>query len=239
MGFLAGPPFTTALQHYSNGSRVAVQGIDYPATPSGFRAGGDEMGALAMAVMANTTLEQCPSTKMVLSGYSQGAQVVRKALAMMMGNSSNDNPVGINSIVLFGDPNNGTAIPNIPAERTRTFCHMGDDICAGGSQVLAPHFNYSSDAPAAAMFVMQRTGLGLASGDAEREGMGDIPMMMPEGSKRTGKEESPADGLVASEPGGKQVVMDLASMQDDDDGDGEDGKGGGMSGLMSALRGLG
>ncbi|KAI0132145.1 cutinase-domain-containing protein [Xylariales sp. AK1849] len=196
MGFLTGPPLTTALQHYANTSRVAVQGVDYPAIVAGFQAGGSPIGASVMAALTNATKEACPATKLVLSGYSQGAQVVRKAAALL----GNVTASQLNSVVLFGDPGNGTQVPGVAAERTFTACHAGDRICEGGSVVLPQHLNYSGDAPAAAMFIMQKTGLGMGSADAVLEGMGDIPMM----------NETDKSGL------GDTVISDLGSDDADD-----------------------
>lgn len=168
VGFLAGPPFVAALQHYFNGTRLAVQGLDYPAGAAGFRAGGSPEGAERMAALANATREACPNARVVLAGYSQGAQVVRKAAG---------SAGSLSSVVLFGDPGNGTAVPGVAADRVFTACHDGDRICAGGSLVTPQHLTYSMDAPAAALFAMSKTGLGMGGGDAVLEGMGDIPML--------------------------------------------------------------
>ncbi len=157
-----------------NGTKnVAVQGVDYPASVAGFAAGGSPDGAAVMARLANETMTLCPSTAVVLSGYSQGAQVVHLATAQM----ANTTVAKISSVVLFGDPRNGTAVQGIDAARVMTACHAGDNICAGGDLVLPAHLNYSSDAPAAAMFAMQRSRLGLSSVDATMQGMGNVPTM--------------------------------------------------------------
>ncbi|KAK9773622.1 putative Cutinase-domain-containing protein [Seiridium cardinale] len=173
MGFLAGPPFATALQHYANGSQLAIQGVEYPANIVGFKAGGSPEGAETMAALANATREMCPSAKVVLAGYSQGAQVARKACGFL----GTDAAAQLTSVVLFGDPGNGTAVPGVSADRVFTACHDGDRICGGGLAVLPQHLDYSSDAPAAALFVMQRTGLGMGGSDAVMDGMSNIPMM--------------------------------------------------------------
>lgn len=173
MGFLAGPPLATALQHYFNGTRLAIQGLDYPASIAGFAAGGSPEGAERMAAIVAATREACPDAKVVLAGYSQGAQVVRRAC----GSLGDDVAGQLSSVVLFGDPGNGTAVPGVAADRVFAACHKGDRICAGGSAVLPQHLTYSMDAPAAALFAMEKTGLGMGSGDALLEGMDDIPMM--------------------------------------------------------------
>lgn len=173
MGFLVGPPFATALQQYSNGTQVAIQGLDYPASIAGSKAGGSPEGAEFMAALANATREACPNAKVVLAGYSQGAQVVRKACELL----GNETAGQLTSVVMFGDPRNGTAVPGVSADRVFEACHDGDRICQGGSAVLPQHLNYSGDTPSAALFVMQKTGLGMGSSDAVLDGMGGIPMM--------------------------------------------------------------
>lgn len=45
----------------------------------------------------------------------------------------------ISSVVLFGDPKNGTAIQGVDAKRVLTICHAGDDICMGGDDVGLAH----------------------------------------------------------------------------------------------------
>ncbi|KAH8880634.1 cutinase-domain-containing protein [Thozetella sp. PMI_491] len=183
VGFLAGPPFFTALQNYMNGTKnIAIQGVDYPASVAGFAVGGSPEGAAVMARLTDETVTRCPNTAVVLSGYSQGAQVVHLAAEKM----SNGTAAKISSVVLFGDPRNGTAVQGIDAARVMTACHAGDNICVGGDLVLPAHLNYSSNAPAAAMFVMQKSRLGLSSSDATMMGMGNVPTMdNPKGSMTT------------------------------------------------------
>lgn len=66
---------------------VAVQGVNYPANIAGATSGAmDPMnaaGSLNMAMLATQALAACPNTKVVLSGYSQGAEQVRGALMNM------------------------------------------------------------------------------------------------------------------------------------------------------------
>lgn len=126
-----------------------------------------------MARLINVTASQCPATVLVLAGYSQGAQVVHDSVEQLAGATKSR----LSSVVLFGDPRNGTSLAGVDAGRVMTVCHAGDNICAGGDLVLPPHLNYSSDAPAAAMFVMQRSQLGLVSADAMAQGMGNVPTM--------------------------------------------------------------
>ncbi|CRK29586.1 hypothetical protein BN1723_000989, partial [Verticillium longisporum] len=185
VGFLTGPPLFQALETYINGtSSLAIQGIEYS------RLSRADAGA-RMAAFAAATTARCPGTGIAMAGYSFGANVVRSALAR--GNST------VRSVVLFGDPEEGAPVEGVDARFVKTFCHEGDFVCQQTSppattgagdgdgmaegegqdgefpsskkSVIGPHLDYSLDAPAAAMFVMQRSGLGVASDDAMDEGM--------------------------------------------------------------------
>jgi cutinase len=57
--------------------------------------------------------------------------------------------------VLFGDPDNGKALPNIDASKVDTFCATGDLICDDLPIVDPAHLDYSADAGAAATFVQE------------------------------------------------------------------------------------
>lgn len=46
-------------------------------------------------------------------------------------------------VVIFGDPNNGTAVAGISAAKTLVICHTGDNICQHYDQVLEPHLTVS------------------------------------------------------------------------------------------------
>lgn len=48
------------------------------------------------------TMKQCPKTKLVVSGYSQGCQVVHNAFQILL--SDRAATKFVNSVVLFGDP---------------------------------------------------------------------------------------------------------------------------------------
>jgi cutinase len=102
------------------------------------------------AALINSTLATCPSTLLTLSGYSQGAELVHLATSQLPANTTSR----ISSVVLFGDPKNGTALNGIDAKRVMTICHSGDDICKGGDDVGLAHLNYSADAGTAAMFAL-------------------------------------------------------------------------------------
>ena len=76
VGSITGPPFFNALDVVLGAENVGVQGVDYPADILGYLEGGDPGGASTTASLLNQAASQCPDTQIVLSGYSQGAQVV-------------------------------------------------------------------------------------------------------------------------------------------------------------------
>lgn len=187
VGLYTGPSFFTALRNYINGtSTMAVQGVPYPASIGGFLKGGSPLGSGVMAELASKTAAACPNTKIVMAGYSQGAQVVHNAMekvaAMSNTTAPNVNRIDVasrvSSIVLFGDPHNGTAVAGIDQGRVLSLCNAQDDICAkGGDRITLDHLTYNRDAPQAAMFVMQKSALGLMSSDAVMQGMSNVPVV--------------------------------------------------------------
>jgi len=56
--------------------------------------------------------------------------------------------------VIFGDPNNGTAVTGVSAANTLVICHDGDNICQHGDAILEPHLTYGTlNSKQAATFV--------------------------------------------------------------------------------------
>ncbi|RDW59847.1 cutinase-2 [Coleophoma cylindrospora] len=154
VGSVAGPPFFAALATDIGAGNLAVQGVPYAADIAGFLEGGDPTGSSSMASLISQAQTQCPSTKIVLSGYSQGGQLVHNA-AKTLTTAQN---AAVAAVVIFGDPDNGEAVGSIPSSNVLIICHAGDDICAHGDSILAPHLTYGQDASTAASFVAKLVG---------------------------------------------------------------------------------
>lgn len=77
VGSITGPPFFNALEDAIGVDNLAVQGVEYPANIQGYLKGGDTGGAATTAKLLEQAVSQCPDTQIVLSGYSQGAQIVQ------------------------------------------------------------------------------------------------------------------------------------------------------------------
>ncbi|TFK36400.1 cutinase [Crucibulum laeve] len=152
LGTVVGPSFQSSLTIALRGKSLNFVGIDYPATVAGYLAGGDIGGSIMMANSVTSTVNSCPNSKIVISGYSQGAQVTHRAAARL----STTVQDRVSAVVTFGDPNRDKALPGVLQGRRKTFCAFGDLICTGQPIILAAHLGYGSDAPEAAAFVAAR-----------------------------------------------------------------------------------
>ncbi|KAF8889140.1 cutinase [Infundibulicybe gibba] len=105
-----------------------------------------------MANDVNSIASSCPNTEIVMSGYSQGAQVTHLA-ADKLSSATQDRRQGC---VVFGDPDNNQGFPGVLDARSITFCAQRDDICDGGATINAAHLSYGANAGQAASFVASR-----------------------------------------------------------------------------------
>ena len=71
IGNVVGPPFSSALTKafVGTGNTVAFTGIIYPANVVGYLSGGSLEGAQTMADSVTSIANNCPQTKIVISGY--------------------------------------------------------------------------------------------------------------------------------------------------------------------------
>ncbi|KAF5323817.1 hypothetical protein D9619_012988 [Psilocybe cf. subviscida] len=152
IGAIVGPPFQAAIAVALSGKSLSFEGVNYPATVSGFLVGGDPTGSTTLANSVIATANACPNAKIVMSGYSQGGQLVHNAAAKLSTAIQNR----VNAVVIFGDPKRDQALPSILEARRKTFCASGDLICDGTAIILAPHLSYGANAAEAAAFVKAR-----------------------------------------------------------------------------------
>ncbi|KAF8574046.1 carbohydrate esterase family 5 protein [Ramaria rubella] len=152
IGTIVGPPFqgNLTIRPPPLEARHSFTGVNYPADVEGFLEGGDPQGAATMAADLTQVANDCPDTAIVSSGYSQGAQLVHLSAEQLSASVASR----IVAVVMFGDPDNGTALTNGLQGKDLTFCAAGDNICMGGDLILPAHLSYGADAPAAAQFVV-------------------------------------------------------------------------------------
>lgn len=138
---------------------LSVQGVDYPANSEGdthFGASGGPM----MAQLAHEARCKCPDTKIVLTGYSQGARCIHGALGHV------DDPVDGNdvaAIVAYGDPLNGDDPMTGVSDRKKIYevCGKEDTRCQSGQVDLATeggHTDYGPSADAVAKWIKSTVG---------------------------------------------------------------------------------
>ncbi|PNY28395.1 Cutinase [Tolypocladium capitatum] len=176
VGVLTAPWFFKALDSVvrASGRSLGVQGLDYPASVEGYLTGSEGPGQDLLVLLVpytymyrrgrvltcphnsadlvRNTVAECPDTKLVLGGYSQGGMVVHNAAADLDAGTMSK----VSAVVIFGDPYSAQAVANIDASRVKIICHGGDNICDNGPLILLPHLTYAEDAGAAASFVMSQ-----------------------------------------------------------------------------------
>ncbi|KAH7356203.1 cutinase [Pyrenochaeta sp. MPI-SDFR-AT-0127] len=152
VGLVTGPPFFDALSEQLGSKTLAVQGVEYPATFAGFNKNGTE-GVPSMTAFLNKAISSCPNTKVVMSGYSQGALVVRSTADTLPASTMSK----ISSVVTFGDPRDQAAITGANG-KTLVICHENDSVCDGGF-ITVDHLTYGADASTAAQFVIQKANI--------------------------------------------------------------------------------
>lgn len=89
-----------------------------------------------MANLTNYASTKCPSAKLVLSGYSQGAQLVHNAAKTLSAAVT----AKIAAVVMFGDPDYGQAVGTVPSSKVLSICHDQDIICTGSGGFTTREF---------------------------------------------------------------------------------------------------
>jgi cutinase len=145
---LVGGAFVNSLREQTRKS-VGAYGVNYPASK-------DFLAAANGANDASNHIQQmagnCPATKLVLGGYSQGAAVVDIVTAAPLPGLGFRQPLPagaadhVAAVALFGNPSGRASqlmsalSPNFDG-KTIDLCNPGDPICSGGLQWSA-HLSY-------------------------------------------------------------------------------------------------
>jgi len=173
---LTGQSFVDALNARLPGKTVDVYGVDYPAS---LNFGQAVDGVADASNRIEAIAASCPSTKIVLGGYSQGAAVAAYTTADAVP-AGFDLPAGVgvmppsvashvSAVVLFGTPDTwfmnllAHSAPPITigqpyAAKTLQLCATGDPVCFPGGLTRAAHSSYKDNGMAdqAADFAAQR-----------------------------------------------------------------------------------
>jgi cutinase len=141
-----GQAFVDSVRSQMGGRSVGVYAVNYPASndfESSTPAGRDDMSAHVQSMAAN-----CPDTRMVLGGYSQGAAVVDLATTSMPAEVS-DNVAAAAEFggarSTFADSLSAGPLPSIGAlyaDKTIEMCVPNDPICFQGGWDMRAHGAY-------------------------------------------------------------------------------------------------
>lgn len=159
-----GSAFVDSLSGRVGGRSVGSYAVVYPATFDFLAAAGgaNDASAHIQYMMAN-----CPQTRLVLGGYSQGAAVVDIIAAVPFPAVGFTNPLPPNApdfvaaVALFGNPTTKVGLPitasPVWGSRSIDLCNGADPVCSPGDDIAA-HSNYgpAGFADQAAAFVAGR-----------------------------------------------------------------------------------
>ena len=161
-----GEAFVNNLAGLIGGRSLGVYAVNYPASYD-FLAVAD--GANDASGHIQWVADNCPNTRIVLGGYSQGAAVVDVVAAVPVPGIGFTNPLPptagdhIAAIAVFGNPSTKIGLPLTVSPtfggRAIDICNPGDPFCSNGqhSSVMA-HRSYGPDGSAyqAAEFAANR-----------------------------------------------------------------------------------
>jgi cutinase len=144
-----GGAFVDALRGKVGGRSVGAYAVNYPASFD-FLAAAD--GANDASAHIQYMVNNCPNTRLVLGGYSQGAAVIDVISAVPIPAVGFNNPLPPNvpdhvaAIAVFGNPSAKLGLPLTASPvwggRAIDLCNGGDPICQTDGESLAAHRSY-------------------------------------------------------------------------------------------------
>jgi cutinase len=149
-----GQAFVDALRGRVGGRSVGVYAVNYPASYDFLAAadGANDASGHIQWMMAN-----CPQTRLVLGGYSQGAAVIDVISAVPFPAIGFNAPLPpdavdhVAAIAVFGNPTAKAGLPltisPIWGFRSIDLCAAGDPICSAGDS-MAAHRSYATNGQA-------------------------------------------------------------------------------------------
>ncbi|MCV7302432.1 cutinase family protein [Mycobacterium barrassiae] len=144
-----GGAFVDALRGKVGGRSVGAYAVDYPATFDFLKAAA---GANDASGHIQYMVNNCPNTRLVLGGYSQGAAVIDVISAVPVPGIGFDNPLPPNvpdhvaAIAVFGNPSAKLGLPLTVSPtwggRSIDLCNPGDPVCQTNGEDVAAHRAY-------------------------------------------------------------------------------------------------
>lgn len=154
-----GNAFVNSLRNKVGGRSVSAYAVNYPASYDFLAAAG---GANDASGHIQWMVDNCPDTRLVLGGYSQGAAVIDVIAAVPFPAIGFTAPLPPNvpehvaAVAVFGNPSAKLGLPltssPVYGGRAIDLCNPGDPVCGDGDSVPA-HRAYEGPANDAANFV--------------------------------------------------------------------------------------
>jgi cutinase len=146
-----GQAFVDSLRRKVGGRSVSAYAVNYPASYDFLAAadGANDASAHIQYMVAN-----CPNTRLVLGGYSQGAAVIDVISAVPIPAVGFNNPLPpdvpdhVAAIAVFGNPSAKLGLPltvsPVWGSRAIDLCNGGDAVCQTDGQSIVAHKNYAT-----------------------------------------------------------------------------------------------
>jgi len=145
-----GGAFVDALRGKVGGRSVGAYAVNYPASFDFLAAAG---GANDASAHIQYMVDNCPNTRLVLGGYSQGAAVIDVISAVPVPAVGFNNPLPPNApdhvaaIAVFGNPSAKLGLPltvsPVWGGRAIDLCNANDAVCQTDGENMAAHRAYS------------------------------------------------------------------------------------------------
>ena len=145
-----GGAFVDALRGKVGGRSVGAYAVNYPASFDFLAAAG---GANDASAHIQYMVDNCPNTRLVLGGYSQGAAVIDVISAVPVPAVGFNNPLPPNApdhvaaIAVFGNPSAKLGLPltvsPVWGGRAIDLCNADDAVCQTDGENMAAHRAYA------------------------------------------------------------------------------------------------
>ena len=145
-----GDAFVGALRGKVGGRSVGAYAVNYPASFDFLAAAG---GANDASAHIQYMVDNCPNTRLVLGGYSQGAAVIDVISAVPVPAVGFNNPLPPNApdhvaaIAVFGNPSAKLGLPltvsPVWGGRAIDLCNANDAVCQTDGENMAAHRAYA------------------------------------------------------------------------------------------------
>lgn len=155
-----GNAFVNSLRGKVGGRSVGTYAVNYPASYDFLAAAA---GANDASAHIQWMVNNCPGTRLVLGGYSQGAAVIDVLAAVPVPAIGFNAPLPPNvpahvaALAVFGNPSAKVGLPltvsPVWGPRSIDLCNPGDPVCTSGEDVAAHRAYDGGPADQAASFV--------------------------------------------------------------------------------------